>query len=95
MSESVKETKEALVGINELALILCKRLKDGVQLADALAVWDAIKNDAEVQAKIVAAYDGISLVKAEVADIDLSEGIELAVMQAQYVPKLVAALKAE
>lgn len=92
-SVGVKEIKEAMVGVNELAIFLAERLKDGVGVDDAMAIYSKLASDEAFKAKMVAAYEGIALVPAEAKDIDLAEGLELAMLQVQYVPALIAAFK--
>lgn len=89
----IKETKEALIGVNEVAVLIASKFKDGVQFGDFAAFWEAFKNDAEFKAKMEAAYMGYQAIPEEVKDLDIGEGIELAMVQIQYVPKLVAAFK--
>lgn len=89
----VKETKEVLVGVLEVALLLTKALKDGVQISDVGVIIDALKNDKEFRAKLDAARKDISLVKAEMNDCSLVEGLELAMTGASYVPKIIGAMK--
>lgn len=90
----IKETGEALVGVNEVALVLVKQLKDGLQVSDFEVVFQKVVNDVEFKAKLQAAYEGISLVPSEVKDLDLYEAGQLAMVQISYVPKLIEALKA-
>lgn len=89
----VVETKELLVGVNELAVELIKHFKDGVQLTDAIAILEAMKSNEDLKAKIEAAYKNIQAVSEEIKDLTLPEGIELIMVQASYVPKLIEAAK--
>lgn len=90
----IKETKELLVGVNELAIFLVMRLKDGFQLAEDLtAIIQKLQGDPEFMAKMKLAYDGVSLVGEEVKDLDLAEGLDLIMTQAMYVPKILEAAK--
>lgn len=91
MSVGIMEVKEALVGVNEVAVLIASKFKDGVQFSDFAAFWDAFKNDADFKAKMEAAYNGYQNIPEEVKDLDLAEGLELAMVQIQYVPKLVKA----
>ncbi len=93
MSVGVKETKEALVGVNEVAVLVAMKFKDGVQFGDFAAFWEAFKNDAEFKAKMEAAYNNFQAIPEEVKDLDVMEGMELAMVQISYVPKLVEAFK--
>lgn len=93
MSVGVKEVKEALIGVNEIAILVASKFKDGVQFGDFAAFWDAFKNEQEFKDKVEAAYNNFQNIPEEVKDMDISEGIELAMVQISYVPKLVAAFK--
>lgn len=93
--QGINETMEAIAGVNELALALIPLLKDGVQVADAVALFDKLKNDTAFKEKLEAAYRDINKVPAEVKDIDFKEGLDLVMLQASYVPKILEALKAE
>lgn len=88
----IKETKEALVGLNELSIFMAKRLKDGVGADDAMAIFQALIGDAEFKAKLSAAAEGIKAVPAEIKDVDLSEAVDLIQLQISYIPKIKDAL---
>lgn len=92
-THGIKETKEALIGLNEVTILIANRLKDGAQAADIPALLEDMKKDPEVVAKLAAARDNIKEVPAEIKDLQLAEGLELGVVQASYVPKLIAAMK--
>ncbi len=91
----IKETKEFLVGLNELALALIPILKDGVQITDAVVLFEKMKSDAVFAEKLMAAYEGMSAMGTEIGDVSMAEGIELVMIQAQYVPKILAAAKTQ
>ena len=93
MSElGIKETKEVLVGLNEVGLVLASRFKDGVGVDDFVAFYDKLRNDVEFKSKLEAAYTEAGKVPSEIGDISVGEGIELALVQVSYVPKYVEAL---
>lgn len=89
----IKELKEVVVAANEISLFIISRLKDGVGIDDAMAAYQKLTTDAEFKKMIADAHDGLSTVGGEVKDLDLSEGLELIILQAGYVPKFVEALK--
>lgn len=89
----IKETKEALIGVNTLSLFLVERLKDGVQLDDAVAVFGKLTADEEFKKIMGDAVEGIKAVPEEVKDLDVTEAVELITLQASFVPKFVEALK--
>lgn len=95
MSEKlgVKETKEMLVAVNELAVFLVGQFKDGVQMADFSALFSQITENADFKAKLLAAYEDFKKIPAEIKDLDASEGVELASLQLSYVPKFIDVLK--
>lgn len=92
----IDETKEVLVAVNELGIFLLTILIDGLQVyKDVKAIIEKIKDDEEFRAKIQAAVDNIKAVRAEVGDLDASEGVILAGVQLSYVPKVLEALKSK
>ncbi len=91
----IKETKEALIGINELGLFFVERFKDGRQMGDFIAFWEKLKNDEEFFQIVQEAYRGIHLVPKEADNMNINEGVELVVLQLSYIPKFIEALRAE
>lgn len=85
----VKETKEALIGVNEVSLCLAEKFKDGVQVTDFTEFYAKVTADEEFKNKVKAAYDNYKAIPDEVKDIDAGEGIELAVVQLDYAPKFI------
>lgn len=92
-TETIKETKEALVGLNELVIFIAERAKDGVGADDAMALVQKLIGDEEFKAKMAAAVGDIQKVKAETADLQVEEIVELGAMQLGYLPRIVAAFK--
>lgn len=92
MVAGTKETTEALVGLNEVALVLVQQFKDGVQLTDFTAFYGKLMTDETFKAKVQAAYEGYNKIPDEVTDLDTVEAVGLMVTQLGYVPKFVAAL---
>jgi hypothetical protein len=89
----IQETKEVLTSLNEFNLVIAKHLKDGVQKEDIPAIIvDLIASDA-FKTSLAKAVENITVVPAEILDIDMGEGFELAQEQVAYIPKLLAALK--
>lgn len=91
MSE-VKEVKEVVVAMLELSVLLADAFKDGVQASDVLEVFEKIKADPDLSAKLLAAYNDASKVPSEVKSLDLAGGIELLAAVGPEVMKLVKAL---
>lgn len=89
----IQETKEVLVAVNELALVIVKYVKDGVSVTDIPAIVSELIGSDSFKLKLTAAITNISQVPAEIGNIDLLEGGELAVCQASYLPRILAALK--
>lgn len=89
----ISETAEVLVALNELSLVIIKHARDGLNVADVPAIIiELMANDAYKSA-LGRAIDGISAVPAEVKDLQLEEGFELAKTQFSYLPKLLEAMK--
>jgi hypothetical protein len=90
----VQETKEALHGVNRLVIEIAKLLKDGFQPgADVTAFVQMMLLDGVFKKALLAAQEGADKIPAEMKDLDMLEGIELAKIQIEYVPQLLAALK--
>lgn len=92
----IKESKELLIAANEIAICLISKLKDGLQLGeDVAAIILKLQTDQEFKAKMDAGFTGVGEIKAELQDLSVSEIIDLASEQIQYVPKLIEAAKKE
>lgn len=89
----ITETKEVLVAVNELGLVVIKHVKDGVSVADVPAIVSELVASDSFKLALVSAVTGITNVPAEVKDVDFTEGMELAKVQLGYVPKILEALK--
>ena len=90
----IKETKEVLVAVNELTIVILILILDGLQFfKDIKELFNHIKEDADFRDKFALAVDNIKMVPAEVKDIDAYEIIELAGSQLAFLPKLLAAIK--
>ena len=90
----IKETAEAITGINTLGLFFVSKFKDGVQFGDFGDLWTKLQTDAEFKANLQNAFDNYKAIPAEVKDLDGSEGIDLAVLQISFVEQFMAELKA-
>lgn len=90
----VKELKEIVVfAVGDLAPLVVKQLKDGVQYTDAVAFYEAFTKNEEFKAHMVAAYENFGGALDEIKDLDLGEGIDVGMTAAAQVPKILAALK--
>lgn len=90
----MKETKEALIAVNEMAILLCSKLKDGFQLTDDVsAIFQKFSTDAEFMAKIKAGYQDASKISEEFKAVDLMSAVDLVTLQVGYIPKIAEALK--
>jgi len=91
MSEGIKETKEAALGLICIGACLMKEIKDqGFQATDLVKAAESIMADPVKKQKIVDAYSGASKIGAEIKDISLTEGLELAMA---IVPEVISAFK--
>lgn len=96
MSEAIgiKETKEMIAGAMRLGGLLYSKFADGVQLTDFADLVAKIEGDTELKQALMDAYNGADKIPAEVAGINMAEGIELGVCILSEGSKLVASLKA-
>ena len=89
----IKETKDVIIAVNELALVIIKHVRDGFQVTDIVAVITELIGTDSFKTAIADAVSNIAQVPAEIKDIDLIEGGELAICQAMYLPRILEALK--
>lgn len=91
-SMGVQETKEVMIAVNELGLTLLNLFADGVQFADAMALWKKIGEDETFKAQLKAAYEGWSNVSGEISHIDVAGMLSLVATQMEYIPRLLEAI---
>lgn len=91
MSVGVKETRELLVGLNEVSLLLLRHLKDGV-VGEFEAFYQAMSSNADFKTKVQAAFDNYQAVPEEVKDLNIAEVVELSMVQLNYVPQFASLL---
>lgn len=89
----IEETKDVLIAMNKVALLLATRLKDGLNVDDAFAFFNAFMMDGDVKEAVMEAWDGYDKIPSELSDLDLSEGLELGKMQLDFIPEILVALK--
>ncbi len=89
----IKETKEALIAINAIAIFIISRMKDGVGLDDAMAIWDKMSGENELKDKVITAFENWQQIPGELDDLDLDEAIELGKLQMDFIPSILVALK--
>lgn len=75
-SMDVKETKEAVLALVLLGKFVADRLKDGVGMDDAAALFAKLA-DEEFKAKVAAGVDGLDKVPAELGDLQVADMLEL------------------
>lgn len=85
----MKETREALIALVVLGKFVSDRLKDGVQLDDAVALGSALLIDGEFKTLVQKGYTGSDLIDDEFKDFNLAKALELV----QAIPELVAILQ--
>ena len=85
----IEETKELLIGINKLVLILVREFKDGFQVEDLVTIFSKLAMDKELRD----AVSGLDKLGGEFKDIDLAEGIELGQIALNMVPQIINELK--
>jgi len=92
-TEGIKETKEAIIGINELCLVLVAHLADGLQLGkDVPAIIAELMTNSELINAMQKGLEGMEKIPGEIQDIDLKEGVELGMLLMSYVSRYADAL---
>lgn len=72
------QTKEALIALALLGKLVSDRLKDGVDMADAMAIGQALLMPGDFKDKVEAGYKGSDLIGEEFKDFSLDKAIDLA-----------------
>lgn len=85
----MKETKEALLALVTIGKFVSDRLKDGVQLDDAVALGQALLLDGQFKSIVESGYKDMDKIDDEFKDFNLSKALELV----QAIPELVAILQ--
>ena len=93
MSSGTKEIKDVLNVTELLVVFLIERLKDGVDMEDATALFGKLTQDLEFKRTLNQAYDGISGIGAEVKDLNWMESMDITMHILRAVPKFIAAAK--
>lgn len=88
----VKETKEALLAAMKIGPMLVKQFKDGAQLADAVAIANALQTE-PLKSVLAAAVENANMIPVEVKELDIVDGAELLSAIAAEIPALVEQLK--
>lgn len=89
----IKETKEVIVALGAIAPVIVKTIKDGVQVTDAVTIYEQLIKNEEVKAKFIAAIENIQAVPEEVKDLQMVEIAELAVESAKQTFEVIKTLQ--
>lgn len=85
----IKETKELFEAVGVLVEVLIERLKDGFAVEDLASILSKVAFDQKVREGL----KDLKKLPAEMKDLDLDEGIELAMILVAKVPKYIEAAK--
>lgn len=88
-----KEVKELVIAFLSIASVMAEEFKDGVQVADFASIMAKVSANEELKAKIEAAYKDIELVKSEVSDLSVAEGLDLVAAAIPEIKNLIVAVK--
>jgi hypothetical protein len=89
----IQNTKEALLASMLVLRLIAEEVKDGFQAQDLVTVVQRISANEEKKALLEAALKDMTKIPAEIKDLDLGEGIELAGVLIAELPKLIAAIQ--
>jgi hypothetical protein len=68
-----KETKEALHAVLEIVTFIIERMKDGVGVDDAFALYSKMTSDSVFKEKLKAGYEGLDQVRNELSNLSNEE----------------------
>lgn len=90
---NIQLSKAVLQGVNDLTLILIKSMKDGIQVTDLPVILTEMLSDEVIKTTMGILFSRMKEFNEEIKDLDMAEITELIVMEAMFVPTLIAALK--
>lgn len=73
----VKETGEGILALLKLGQFVAKRLKDGADLGDAVALYNKLTAEGDFKAVVTAGIEGYEKIPAEVGELDMLDALEL------------------
>jgi hypothetical protein len=89
VEQGIKETKELFIALGMLTKLLIKHFGDGMQLRDAYDIMQDAMRDKDFIPTFSHAIKGITKVPAEIKDLDVREGAELAQLVYEDVVKAI------
>lgn len=90
---NVKDIKDCVVFGNEFTILCIKKLKDGFQAQDGMDLVSSLFQEGDVKKAFGEMVEGFSNVIDQAKAIDAQGGVELVMVQASYVPKIIDAFK--
>lgn len=90
--KGIKEVLDLLKLVDSLTIVLLQRLKDGIGMDDA-AFLVKLSMDEEFKLVLKEALSGMKEIPEEIKDIDVAEGIQIAMQIISNVPKYLEAVK--
>lgn len=88
-----KETREALIAVNEIVLELAKVVKGGSTMADIMILLADLTTESPLKVALANAIDGLSKVSGEVSAMGIPGYADLVQVQLGYLPQILAAFK--
>lgn len=89
----IENTKQALGAMLDILPVLITSFKDGVQVVDFIELAAKISSNEELKAKLLEAYNEADLIPSEIADLEVSEILEIASIFIAKIPAVLEALK--
>jgi hypothetical protein len=73
----VKETGEGILALLKLGQFVAKRLKDGADLGDALALYKKLTEEGDFKTVVTEGIAGYDKIPAEIGELDMLDALEL------------------
>lgn len=93
MTTGTKETREALKAMITVTSFIIERLKDGVGVDDAIALYSKLTADEVFKTKLKDGYEGLDKVREELKDLTTDEITTLGLEVAPEIVQLLLQLK--
>ena len=85
--QGAKELKELIGGILEIAILITGELRDGVEASDFVKIFSALQSDP----MYMETFNGVSKIPEEAKHMSMADGLELAMIVIDKIPKLIKA----
>jgi hypothetical protein len=87
------ETKEMLIAVNKLGVLICSLVADGIQFSDLPTLINELMVNKELKDSIAKAIENASKIPSELSNSDIIDKLGLAQVMISFIPQYLDAFK--